>query len=210
MLIFDSHLDLAMNALEWNRDLTQPIHAIRARELALTDKPDRGRGTVSFPEMRRGGAGICVATQIARFVKPTNPLPGWNSPALVPHSRQLTDEQIQCLIRRGAVIGCALDNWMLVPDWIRGLSTPTGAGVKLEDLVDPIDHICQLAGNARHAGIGSDLDGGYGGEQSPADLDTIADLARLPALFKARGYEDGDIQRIMHGNFLRFLKEAWS
>src|SRR5438034_2008458 len=80
MLIFDAHLDLAMNALEWNRDLTRPIEEIRQREQALTDKPDRGRGTVCFTEMRRGGIGICVATQIARYVKRKNALPGWHSP----------------------------------------------------------------------------------------------------------------------------------
>jgi len=80
MLIFDAHLDLAMNALEWNRDLRRSVPEIRGREKGLTDKVDRGRGTVAFPEMRRGGVGICVATQIARYVKPTNPLPGWHSP----------------------------------------------------------------------------------------------------------------------------------
>lgn len=80
MLIFDAHLDLAMNALEWNRDLTRPIEEIRRREAGLSDKPDRGNGTVTFPEMRRGGVGLCVATQIARYVKPGNPLPGWHSP----------------------------------------------------------------------------------------------------------------------------------
>src|SRR6185295_5137748 len=81
MLIFDAHLDLSMNALEWNRDLTRPIDEIRQREKALTDKPDRGRGTVCLPEMRRGNIGLCVATQSARYVKPVNPLPGWHSPA---------------------------------------------------------------------------------------------------------------------------------
>jgi membrane dipeptidase len=80
MLIVDAHLDLAMNAIEWNRDLTRPIDEIRAREATLTDKPDRGRGTVSFSEMRRGGVGLCVATQIARYVAPGSPLSGWNSP----------------------------------------------------------------------------------------------------------------------------------
>jgi len=80
MMIFDAHLDLAMNALEWNRDLTQPLPEIRQRESGLTDKPDRGKGVVSLPEMRRGGIGLCVATQIARYVKPTNPLAGWRSP----------------------------------------------------------------------------------------------------------------------------------
>src|SRR4051812_3985870 len=80
MLIFDAHLDLSMNALEWNRDLRRSVAEIRAREKGLTDKVDRERGTVAFPEMRRGGIRICVATQIARYVKLTNPLPGWHSP----------------------------------------------------------------------------------------------------------------------------------
>ncbi len=80
MLIVDAHLDLAMNAIEWNRDLTRPIEEIRAREANLTDKPDRGKGTVSFSEMRRGGVGLCVATQIARYVAPDSTLDGWNSP----------------------------------------------------------------------------------------------------------------------------------
>ncbi len=81
MLIFDAHLDLAMNALEWNRDLRQPIDQIRERDRHYDDdKPDRGRGTVCFPEMRRGGVNLCVATQIARYVKPSNRLPGWHSP----------------------------------------------------------------------------------------------------------------------------------
>ena len=80
MLIVDAHLDLAMNAIEWNRDLTRPIDEIRAREAGLTDKPDRGKGTVSFSEMRRGGVGLCVATEIARYVAPDSDLQGWNSP----------------------------------------------------------------------------------------------------------------------------------
>ena len=80
MFIFDAHLDLAMNAIEWNRDLASPIDEIRAREVGQTDKPDRGQGTVSFAEMRRGGIGLCVATQIARYVHRGNPRPGWHSP----------------------------------------------------------------------------------------------------------------------------------
>src|SRR5436190_20326436 len=81
MFIFDAHLDLAMNALEWNRDLTRPIGEIREREKELTDKPDRGRGTVCLPELRRGNIGLVVATQIARYAKPAHPLSGWRSPA---------------------------------------------------------------------------------------------------------------------------------
>src|SRR5438132_503830 len=82
MFIFDAHLDLSMNALEWNRDLTRPITEIRERERGWTDKKDRGNCVVCLPEMRRGQIGICVATQIARYVKQSNKqFPGWNSPA---------------------------------------------------------------------------------------------------------------------------------
>ena len=80
MLIVDAHLDLAMNALEWNRDLTRTVGDIRRREAGQTDKVDRGHGTVSLPDMRRGGVGLCVATLIARYVKPGNPRSGLHSP----------------------------------------------------------------------------------------------------------------------------------
>ena len=80
MFIFDAHLDLSMNAMEWNRDLRQPISAINDREKGLTDKPDRAKAVVSFPELRKGNIGLVVATQIARYVAPDNPLSGWYSP----------------------------------------------------------------------------------------------------------------------------------
>jgi membrane dipeptidase len=79
MFIIDAHLDLSMNAMEWNRDLRLPVDVIRAREHGQTDKPDRSRGTVSLPALRQGGIGLVVATQIARYVGPDNPLPGWHS-----------------------------------------------------------------------------------------------------------------------------------
>lgn len=355
MLIFDAHLDLAMNALEWNRDLSRPIDEIRGRERHLTDKPDRGRGTVSFPEMRRGNVGLCVGTQIARYVAPGNRLPGWHSPeqawamtqaqlawyrameergelvqirdlggleghlsrwhsesrdslpigyvlslegadsivtitdlerayayglravgpahygpgvyaqgthasgglgsrgrellremerlgiildvthlcddsfrdaldhfhghiwashtnsrSLVPDGRQFSDDQVRELVARDAVIGVAFDAWMLVPGWVRGKTMPEGAGVSLETVVDHIDHVCQIAGNARHCGIGSDLDGAFGREQCPSDVHTIADLSRLPAVLAARGYSPEAIESIAHGNFMRFLQRAWA
>ncbi len=128
----------------------------------------------------------------------------------MPDQRQFSDEQLQALIARGAVIGGALDAWMMVPGWQRGKTTPQDAGVTLEHLIDHIDHVCQLAGNANHSGIGTDLDGGFGREQCPTDLTTIADLARLPQMFEQRGYPAADIERIMHGNWIRFLGEAWA
>ena len=364
MFIIDAHLDLSMNAMEWNRDLRLPVTDIRRREAGLTDKPDRGKGTVSLPQLREGRIGLVVATQIARFVALDNPLPGWHSPqqawaqtqgqlawykameeagemvmirdrasleahvalwtgaaanggtmaasgtplpigyilslegadsiitpdylqrayayglralgpahygpgryangtdssgglnadgktliremdrlgiildathlcddafwdameiyngpvwashnlcrALVDHNRQFSDEMIRTLIAKGAVIGGALDAWMMVPGWIRGKSDPKSMGCNLEKMVDHLDHICQIAGNTLHIGIGTDLDGAFGKEQCPYDLDTIADLqTMLPALFTKRGYSREDIENILHGNWLRFLRNAW-
>jgi membrane dipeptidase len=356
MFTIDAHLDLSMNAMEWNRDLTRPLAEINAREQGMTDKPDRGNGTVSLPELRKGNVGLVVATQIARFVATDNPLPGWHSPqqawahtqaqlawyramekqgelkqirnwqeleahlaywnagedksqkaigyilslegadsivsldyletafenglralgpahygpgryaygtdssaplaqqgkdllrkmdelgiildathlcdlafwdaldhfqgpvwashnncrALVDHNRQFSDEMIKALIARGAVIGGVFDAWMLSPGWIRGESTPKERNVTLNTLLDHFDHICQLAGNANHIGIGSDLDGAFGKEQCPSDLESIADLQKIPDLLRARGYSDEDVQKVMHGNWLRFLKKAWN
>jgi membrane dipeptidase len=353
MFLVDGHLDLSMNALEWNRDLTRPLAEVRRRETGKTDKKDRGRGVCTFPEMRRGEIGLCIATQIARYVAEDNPLPGWYAPeiawamtqgqlawyramedrgemvqirdraalarhvalwqsnppgnapigyilslegadsivnlsylerayasglraigpahygpgryspgtgasggltaagrdlvkemrrlgtildvthltdeafwesldrfdgpvwashnncrSLVPHQRQFNDDQLKELIRRDCIIGAAFDAWMMVPGWIRGKTLPHDTGCKIETVIDHIDHICQLAGSPRYCAIGSDLDGGYGTEQTPLDLDSIADLQRLTTLLSARGYSQPDIAGIMHGNWIRKLSES--
>jgi membrane dipeptidase len=130
-----------------------------------------------------------------------------NCRALVPGDRQFSDRQIRALIERDAVIGVAFDAWMMHPGWVRGETTPEEVGLKLERIVEHIDHICQLAGNARHCGIGSDLDGGFGREQCPADLNSIADLQRLATILDDRGYAPEDVQAIMHGNWIRRLDE---
>lgn len=356
MFLFDAHLDLSMNALEWNRDLTQPLSVIREREKGMTDKLDRGLGVVSFPEMRRANIGMCVGTQIARFVKPDSLIPGWNSQAqawaqtqgqvawyqameeagelvqirdykalqehlslwqnaeatdnlpigyilslegadslvslknletaynyglraigpahygpgvyaygtdadqplsakgkellremdqlnlildathlcdtafweamdiykgpvwashnlvreIVPHNRQFSDPMIRELINRKAVIGMAFDAWMMIPGWQRGKTTPQETGLTIGHIVQHIDHICQIAGNATNVGIGSDLDGAYGKEQSPADLDSIADLQTIPDLLRKRGYSENDIEQIMWKNWVDFLERAWT
>ena len=80
----------------------------------------------------------------------------------------------------------------------------------LEAIADHIDHICQIAGSAKHCGIGSDLDGGYGNEQTPQDLKTIADLQSLTGIFVRRGYKEADIEGIMNGNWLRAIRNAWA
>jgi len=350
-LIFDGHLDLAMNAIEWNRDLRWSLEEIRRSEVGMTDKPDRAKGTVSFPSMRTGHVGVCVATQIGRYVKRGSTLPGWKSPeqawaitqgqlawyrameekgemvqlltrndlekhlqlwqnpsektavgyilslegadsiismhhlekafdyglraigpahygpgtyaygtdssggigikgrellkemerlgiildathlcdesfrealdlfngpvwashnncrVFVPHNRQFSDEQISELANRGAVIGVALDAWMMVQGWIRGKSDPKKMGVSLKLVINNIDHICQLTGSSRHAAIGSDLDGAFGKEQCPYDLDSISDLQMIPGKLSEIGYSVTDIQNIMSNNWIRFLKK---
>ncbi|MDE2952463.1 MAG: membrane dipeptidase [Chloroflexota bacterium] len=129
-----------------------------------------------------------------------------NCRALVPHQRQFSDEQLNLIIERDGVIGAAFDVWMLKPGFVRGDSNKD---VFVDHVIDHIDHVCQLAGNSSHAAIGTDLDGGFGREQSPSDLDTIADLQQLPDKLAARGYSKRDIENIMYKNWLRLLVAAW-
>lgn len=130
-----------------------------------------------------------------------------NCRALVPHQRQFSDAQLKAIFDRDGVIGAAMDTWMLHPGWV--VDQSSNAGITLNTVVDHIDYICQLAGNSRHAAIGTDLDGGYGREQSPCDLDTIADLQKLTTLLENRGYSQDDITAILHGNWIRLLRQAW-
>jgi len=355
MLIFDAHLDLSLNALEYNRDLRQSVHQIRSQEVGLTDLKGRSAGTVAFPEMRRGGIGLCVATLLAGCMKPPGPVGAWESPhqawamtqgqlawyrsmetdghlrkivdlagleqqieqwqgspsdtpigyilslegadslrtlddlalahshglralgpahygigryalghdcegglsemgrsllaamdqlkmildvthlaeqtfweslelyagpvwashhncrSLVDNPRQLSDRQIQSLASRGSVIGVALDVWMVVPDWRRGISSHANRNdANFTALANHVDHIVQLLGTTDHVGIGTDLDGGYGTEQSPSDLDTIADLHVFFKILRSRGYDEAAIEGICHGNFVGFLRRHWS
>lgn len=130
-----------------------------------------------------------------------------NCRALVPHQRQFADDQLKAIIQRDGVIGAAFDIWMLIPDWNEGKSTHREASI--DTVVDHIDYVCQLAGNSAHAAIGSDLDGGFGREEAPHDLDTIADLQKVAGLLAKRGYNEGDVSAITHGNWLRLLRRAW-
>ena len=98
----------------------------------------------------------------------------------------------------------------MVPGWKHLLSKPGDFQLKIERICDHIDHICQIAGNATHVGIGTDLDGGFGTEQTPMDLNSIADLQTLPGLLNKRGYTQKDIVGIMSGNFVDFLRRTWN
>jgi len=133
-----------------------------------------------------------------------------NCRALVPHQRQFSDDQIRAILERDGVIGAVMDVWMLQPGWSIGrdnnLAHPQ---VGLAAVVDHIDHVCQLAGDSAHAALGSDLDGGFGREASPCDLDTIADLQKLHGLLLQRGYSEPDVAAILHGNWIRLLRQVW-
>jgi membrane dipeptidase len=362
MLLFDAHLDLAWNALSWNRDLTRPLAESRDAERELTDHPGRGKGTVALPDMRRGEVAVCLATLLCRanakaqkpagharrdldcatqqiacahargqlgyyrlleelgeatilttgaqldqhwqrwqhagggsdanaklplgfiiamegadpIVSPAQaerwfadglrtvgiahfgpsaygvgtgtagPLtpagvellreldrlgvildlthssdPTFfqaldifrgpvhashnNARKLVPGDRQYSDEQIKLLVQRNAVIGAVCDNWQLHTGYKRG-ETPREL-ITLNNVADTIDHVCQVAGDTNHVGIGSDLDGGFGTEQSPLEVDTIADLQKLAPILASRGYGQADIEKILHGNWLRFFRQ---
>lgn len=133
-----------------------------------------------------------------------------NCRSLVPRPRQFTDEQLQAVIDRDGVIGVACDNWMLSSEWPAQATDgprPPRERVPMSTLADHIDHICQLAGNAEHAAIGSDLDGGFGSEQAPHGLDSIADLQKLDTILTQRGYSADDVALVLSGNWVRFFQK---
>jgi membrane dipeptidase len=131
-----------------------------------------------------------------------------NCRVLVDRQRQLRDSDIRKIVARGGVMGASFDVWMLDPGCGQGPGNIRRVAT-LEAVADHIDHVCQLAGSAKHSAIGTDLDGGFGTEQSPADLDTIADVQKLPAILKSRGYSGEDVEGIMHGNWLDLMRRSW-
>ncbi|MFN8273245.1 MAG: membrane dipeptidase, partial [Chitinophagaceae bacterium] len=133
-----------------------------------------------------------------------------NCRTLVPGERQFSDKQLKCIIERGGIIGGALDTWMLDANFEMSKHLPEDLDIKMEKLVDHFDHICQLAGNCLHVGFGTDLDGLFGTEQTPYDMNTIADMVLFEDILKRRGYSKEDIQNIYHGNWLRLITKTWS
>ncbi len=127
-----------------------------------------------------------------------------NCRSIVPGQRQLSDQHIQELIHRKAVIGISFDAWMLYPHWNRNETHRS-----VVNLSSAIDHICDLAGNSEHVGIGSDLDGGFGMEQTPTGLDQYSDLQLIAGLLSERGYSHKDINNIFHHNWLNFFRNLY-
>jgi membrane dipeptidase len=128
-----------------------------------------------------------------------------NPRARVPGPRQLSDEMIRRLIRRDGVVGIALYNPFLRAGWSPG--DPKDA-VTLADVVAAVDQVCQVVGDAAHVGLGSDLDGGFGTEDAPAQIDTVADLARIGPALSDFGYAEDDVAAVLGGNWLRVLRVA--
>ncbi len=132
-----------------------------------------------------------------------------NCRALVPIQRLLSDDVIKTLCERGGVIGVVFVESFLNPAWIDSDRVPPTSTRPMNAVVDHVDHICQLAGNADHVAIGSDLDGGFGREYAPTDMDTIADLQKFLDILRQRGYGEEDVAKIAHGNTVRLFREAW-
>jgi len=120
-------------------------------------------------------------------------------------NRHIPDHVIRGLIERDGVIGVIPFNNFLKVGWLR-TNGSRREEVPLDMLIAHIDHICQLAGNASHVGIGSDFDGGFGLQSIPPELDTIADLQIIASRLIARGYNETDAANILGGNWLRFLR----
>jgi membrane dipeptidase len=129
-----------------------------------------------------------------------------NARKLVPTDRQLSNEMIRALVKRDGVIGAVFYNQFLKHQWRQtgGLK----ADVTFRTVIDHIQYICDLAGSARHCGIGTDFDGGFGAEATPLEIDTAADLQKFAHALSEAGFGDDDVRRIMGGNWLRILERA--
>jgi membrane dipeptidase len=128
-----------------------------------------------------------------------------NPRARVPGPRQLSDGMIRRLAGREGIIGIALYNPFLRPGWTRG---DAKARVTVTDVAAAVDHVCQVVGDAAHVGLGSDLDGCFGAENAPAEIDTVADLGRIGPALGELGYGREDVAAVLGGNWLRLLRTA--
>ncbi len=130
-----------------------------------------------------------------------------NARALVPGPRQLSDDQLRRLAERDGVTGIVLYNRFLKAGYRPGDGPQA---VTLDHVTAHIDHVCQVLGSSAYVGLGSDLDGGFGAADIPAELDSVADLGRIARALAARGYATVDIEGIMGGNWVRILRTAWA
>lgn len=146
----------------------------------------------------------------------------WDGPVMASHcvcrskvqgQRHLTDDMIRELIRRGGIIGMVFCQWFIDPEIVwenRPELDRYVAKYGMDGIIPHIEHIADLAGGSlAHISIGTDMDGGFGAELTPTDVDTIADLQGFGAVLKGAGYSDEFASAILHGNALRFFGQAW-
>jgi membrane dipeptidase len=131
--------------------------------------------------------------------------------ALVPGQRHLSDDMIKAIVERDGVIGMVFAEQMISPrwNWDDPATHYATATRPMKAVIEHIDHICQLTGNADHVAFGTDLDGGFGRELSPTDLNTIADLQTFLYILRQHGYNETDVAKIAHGNLLRLFRNIW-
>jgi membrane dipeptidase len=115
----------------------------------------------------------------------------------------LTDEIIERIVERDGVIGVVPFNRFLIQGW---KNSDPRSYCPLDMVAAQIDYICQKAGSARHVGFGTDFDGGFGLQHIPPELDTIADLHKIVPLLEVRGYSQEDIDAVLGGNWIEFLR----
>ena len=126
-----------------------------------------------------------------------------NCRQFVPTDRHLSDDMLRALFERGAVVGVVVFNKFLRHEWDKG--HPKHA-VTLADAVRHIEHMCELAGNTTQVGIGSDIDGGFGVEGTPAELGDYGDLPRIGVALRDAGWQPEAINGVLGGNWLRWLE----
>lgn len=125
-----------------------------------------------------------------------------NCRAFVPTDRQLSDDMIRAITERDGVIGIVPTSLFLVDGW----KLDDGKTVGLDAVVRHIEHICTVAGDTKHVGIGSDFDGGFGVEWLPAGMESIADLPQIGTALLAAGWSQDDVDGVLSGNWLRWLR----
>ena len=122
-----------------------------------------------------------------------------NCRALVGDSqRHLRDDQVRAIGERGGVIGLNLFSRFLVPE---GRAT-------IADCVAHVQRVADLMGHRRGVALGTDMDGGFGPDELPVDLDHPRKLDSLANALRTAGWSDQDVEGFAHGNWLRFLERS--
>jgi membrane dipeptidase len=126
-----------------------------------------------------------------------------NCRSLVPGDRQLSDEMIRAIAARGGVIGINFYDKFLLPPEQRSQRRAC-----LADAVKHARHTCDVIGDANHVGLGTDIDGGFGSENLPAQIATWGDLPAMADALRAGGFSDANVAATMGGNWAEFFRRS--